>query len=380
MYTQDPDYASYPDITRRADKEQLEQLTTLLKSADLSAQANSLRPGHTSNILIPTDTRDYLKGGMNVILPLTFDDGVKWVARVRQKRFDEPPVEKRKILVASEVESLRVMKEAGLQVPAVYFSSDQAPDLNYYFLDFVGGTPAAAPLTEHDNPSQIPTIIRSFAQFQIALSELTFPFIGSLHPSPSGGGERIVGPLCDRYIKQGRLFQHKPVLSYLAHLEIKEMVVNFDGWGEEDVFYLKHADDKGDHLMIDPKGNITNVIDWEWAYITSKAEAFAAPCAFSSVVEYCDQGRATLCDLEHLLMKDYQDLGRPDLADCVKEGKKYQFLNDLVGEEPQMVLMDGLRETFSKERKKFAMEQEWEEWAKKVFSEDQGLKDLLKKA
>ena len=45
----------------------------------------------------------------------------------------------------------------------------------------------------------------------------------------------------------------------------------------ESLFYLKHMDDKGDHILVDDDFNITAIIDWEWAQTTSKVEAFCAP-------------------------------------------------------------------------------------------------------
>ncbi|KAK8853366.1 hypothetical protein IAR55_004070 [Kwoniella newhampshirensis] len=406
----DPEYDHYPGITASADARQLEHLTGLLNSANLSAQADALRPGHTGTIVVPTSTRDYIGGGMNVILPVTFDDGVRWIARVRQKRFDEPPPAMRKMLVASEVASMRAMRENGLKVPNVYLPLTSDPNLDYYFLDFVPGSPATAPLTEHDRPSQLPRLIQDYALFQIALSKLTFSAIGSLYPCPSHpDGQPIIGPLCSRTIcldfepwflgpfgsnkeryltmieytlqeiREERLFQQKAVLGYLAHLEIKDMVERYQEWddGEGEGFYLKHADDKGDHIMINEQGGITGVIDWEWVYTTSKAEAFAAPCAFSSAAEYYQKGTTALSNLEEMLISEYVRLDRPDLAKCVRKGKKFQFLNDMVGEEPNRVLMDGLRECFGRKRMGFESEAEWEEWGRELYRHDMGLTELM---
>ncbi|EEA23106.1 hypothetical protein PMAA_096990 [Talaromyces marneffei ATCC 18224] len=39
-------------------------------------------------------------------------------------------------------------------------------------------------------------------------------------------------------------------------------------------FFLKHVDDKGDHLLVDDEYNITGIIDWQFARIVPAAEAF----------------------------------------------------------------------------------------------------------
>jgi hypothetical protein len=64
-----------------------------------------------------------LSGGMNIHLPVEFDDGVKWLVRIRQKRFHAPPSTMRTIITASEVTTIQVMHEAGLKVLGVHVSS-----------------------------------------------------------------------------------------------------------------------------------------------------------------------------------------------------------------------------------------------------------------
>lgn len=45
-------------------------------------------------------------------------------------------------------------------------------------------------------------------------------------------------------------------------------------------FYLKHADDKGDHILVDEHFNITGIIDWEWAHTASPAHILNSPLGF----------------------------------------------------------------------------------------------------
>lgn len=50
---------------------------------------------------------------------------------------------------------------------------------------------------------------------------------------------------------------------YLIALEMKTLV---EGCAEMDIgpWYIKHADDRGDLILFDEKGQITGVIDWDW--------------------------------------------------------------------------------------------------------------------
>jgi hypothetical protein len=143
------------------------------------------------------------------------------------------------------------------------------------------------------------TTIRDLATFQVSLSKVHFPAIGSLSLNKEVNGLQtiVVGPLVstsfctkdppyffgpfrttrERYLKQvddilaaierGDLFaEDSPVTVYLAHLELRDLVQQDKEMGrpdEEEQFYIKHADDKGDQIMIDNEGHITGIIDWE---------------------------------------------------------------------------------------------------------------------
>ena len=65
-------------------------------------------------------------------------------------------------------------------------------------------------------------------------------------------------------IEAGSELEEEAMPAYLAHLDIEEVVLHDEEMGREEVTYLKHADDKGDQIMVDEDGHITAVIDWEW--------------------------------------------------------------------------------------------------------------------
>lgn len=69
------------------------------------------------------------------------------------------------------------------------------------------------------------------------------------------------------------------------------------------------------------------------ASVGSKWEAFAAPTAFWYTDQYF-QGSNELTSAEVELCDNYVKLGRPDLAECVREGKVFQRLSWLVESRP----------------------------------------------
>lgn len=88
-------------------------------------------------------------------------------------------------------------------------------------------------------------------------------------------------------------------------------------------FYLKHNDDKGDHILVDDQHNITAIIDWEFASTECKHLAFSSPCMMWPVERFYD-GSNDLSAEETEFAQIFRDLGRADMAQMVAGGRKYQ--------------------------------------------------------
>jgi hypothetical protein len=81
------------------------------------------------------------------------------------------------------------------------------------------------------------------------------------------------------------------------------------------------------------------------SYTSCKADAFIPPYSFNNG-PYWD-GSNVLCPYELALMDAYLQLGRPDMAEIVKNGKKFRRLNDFVFTDfPGFVQLDSLRRAF----------------------------------
>jgi hypothetical protein len=92
---------------------------------------------------------------------------------------------------------------------------------------------------------------------------------------------------------------------------------------ETENFYLKHPDDKGDHIFVNDNHDIVGILDWEWCSTVSKEEAFSSPCMMWPVAKFYD-GSNVLADEEILLAKEFTEKGRGDLANYVLNGQKTQ--------------------------------------------------------
>jgi hypothetical protein len=114
---------------------------------------------------------------------------------------------------------------------------------------------------------------------------------------------------------------------YLAHLELRDLIAkNVEMNTAPPASYIKHADDKGDHWLIREDGSLSAIIDWEFTYITSFAEAFASPRPFFD--EESDKHGLSSKELD--LRNAYMSLGRSDLAAAVDGSAKYHLIGTIV--------------------------------------------------
>lgn len=148
---------------------------------------------------------------------------------------------------------------------------------------------------------------------------------------------------------------------------------------EDEKFYLKHADDKGDHIFVNADFDIVGVIDWEWCSTASREEAFSSPCMMWPVAAFYN-GSNDLADEELLLARVFCERGREDLARCVLDGRKVQRLLFALGpggashEDRRTFagLFMGLKQALDpghsgKEEKRGKEEEEWEAWRAKAL-------------
>ena len=92
---------------------------------------------------------------------------------------------------------------------------------------------------------------------------------------------------------------------------------------DEPRFFLKHNDDKGDHLLVDEDFRITAIIDWEYASTEVKELAFTSPCMMWPVADFYD-GKNNLSPEELEFASIFRRRGRHDIAEIILKGRKWQ--------------------------------------------------------
>jgi hypothetical protein len=149
-------------------------------------------------------------------------------------------------------------------------------------------------------------------------------------------------------------------------------------------FFLKHFDDKGDHLLVDEDFNLTGVIDWEFTSAEPKAHAFSSPCMLWPVRDFYD-GKNDLSPEETEFANIFERRGRQDMAHLVRDGRKmqrYQFYNGggvSRNQDEFEALFQGLRASWAAEHDQLEPFQDWKDEALHMYAGDEQL-DLLRRS
>jgi hypothetical protein len=192
--------------------------------------------------------------------------------------------------MAGDSEAFPKAQVSKLVMIGLIVSSD--PCFSHVLYEKLPGKPA------HDleklSPEQLERFIDTYAIQAIKISEVKFAAVGGL--CLDVGGEIAVGrlvdvrdsngPDCDhlggpflstreRYlyqveaalsaIKAGTLFRNAPLRAYMAHLEVRDLILGCEALrASETEFYLKHPDSTSDNILISDTGAVTALLDWEW--------------------------------------------------------------------------------------------------------------------
>ena len=115
-------------------------------------------------------------------------------------------------------------------------------------------------------------------------------------------------------IADGQLHHEHPLEAFLFYHFLRqntETLVAFDLPGQQ--FFLKHVDDKGDHLLVDEDFNITGIIDWQFARTVPVVEAFG-PSYITADLASLYSSQTGVTDDDRLLAKALRDRGADVLA------------------------------------------------------------------
>lgn len=362
----------------------MDELCRKINGEALCARASHLRgkPNVPCNVDLSPKNLSKMMGGQNCHADITFADGVVWMARFRLSGPGSPPPHVRDYVLRSEAATMKFLAlHTTIPSPrvldwALESDPDNAIGTGYILMEKLPGAPLDWPAA---TASQRSHVVRQLADIMIELHRHPFSQLGSLidadtedgladpaskqspaqirglaEPSTLNCGTNggPLGPfrsskvalrsLIESYIQMtvtGEIGTADQAIDvFLAHrfrLDVLDQVWPPDGTSNQDnqQFFLKHADDKGDHILVNTNFDIVGIIDWEWCGTASQEEAFASPCMMWPVGRFYD-GSNELAEEEVQLAQVLRDKGRDDLARCVLQGRKVQrmlFALGLVG-------------------------------------------------
>ncbi|KAI0381661.1 hypothetical protein F5Y04DRAFT_65445 [Hypomontagnella monticulosa] len=329
-------------------------------------------------------------GGMNYHIELCYDDGIKWIARIRRINATSPPAELRDYIICSEVATLKFLEHTAVPAPKVYDFALESPTnpvgVGYILMEKLPGKSLRWAIASQEQRRKV---MDQLADTFIELRKYPFNSLGSLDRGHSHVGAfaresltdftqskmQTMGPLLstDEYRKSSlrlvldqiireEIYSQQSVNAYLIHRFFIDLVPLVSTSSQDDQkYYLKHADDKGDHIMVDDDFNITGIIDWEWAHTASPALAFNSPIGLLPVADFYN-GINELGDDETTFANILEQKGHKDLANMVRNGRlqhRFEFCcgYDLVDWSGFLGLFQGLRDAV-----KVDSDMDWDNW------------------
>lgn len=414
-----------------AESRRLEELCRRIDGGKLCVRASQVRSDTNASVPCAIDLSpknlSAMMGGQNCHAEVVFADGVVWLARFRLSSPISPPPEVREYVLRSEAATMEFLQRSTrIPSPRVFdwaCESDpaNAVGVGYILMEKLHGKPLD---WQGATTAQREKVVRQLADIMLEIERHPFDRLGSLVAATTvSGGEMVpaAAAAAEPQIQVRGLAQHSTFRSgeddrplgpfrssreasralveahlrmiaggeigtaenaadvFLAHrfrLDVLESVWKATAAAveEDEKFFLKHADDKGDHIFVNADFDIVGVIDWEWCSTASKEEAFSSPCMMWPVAAFYD-GSNELADEELLLARVFCERGREDLARCVLDGRKVQRWLFALGpggashedRRTFACLFMGLKQAFDlghggNEEKRGREEEEWEVW------------------
>ena len=270
---------------------------------------------------------------------LVFENGERWIVRVPQTGFSDFPLELEEYLVASEYATLRFLEQTKIPSPKRYaygLASDPSNrvSVSYILMQAMPGSPFYA---SHASDAQKQRVFEQLADIMIEIRKYPVQLAGSFvmqdgHTKLSSiASNRFAvldtyGPfetsldytnsITEQYLdltSDGQIHHTYPLEAFLFYRFLHDNATKIAASDIAGKFFLKHVDDKGDHLLVDEDFNITGIIDWQFARTVPAAEAFG-PSYVTAELEALYSENTGVTDDDLFLANALRDRGSDELA------------------------------------------------------------------
>lgn len=94
----------------------------MLKGSDLQAAARQIFPAVQCRVIVPESSdEDILMSGMNIHVPVVYENGSRLLARIRQSRVQHPPRHIQQLIQKSETTTMKFLRRVDSEIiPQIY--------------------------------------------------------------------------------------------------------------------------------------------------------------------------------------------------------------------------------------------------------------------
>ena len=393
---------------------EIERLRSRINDAAVCKHASSLNGGRSCTIeYSSTIGPGALMGSANYHARIRFHDGSpSWLLRVpRVASFAVGlPSSLVEYLVLSEYATLKFLETTAVPAPRAFSygiygtGTDHGTGVSFILMEELRGTPwtgqgvSGGEATENEKAK----VWSGLADILIELEKHPFSKAGSLCLQSSEievsavASDRFLvltpaGPFitstayyaafAEQYLElivDGQLYTEYPINAYLVYRFLKDNATQLSSQEENRMterFYLKHVDDKGDHILVDKQLNITGIIDWQMARIVPRHEAFGPSLVTADMNALCN-GKFSLSPSDLVLADMLRRRGLSDLASNMTDEKVRRYFWGLALE-PEWTYALPLANAILKA---FGVMEGWSQWkesALKEYETDERLKLLI---
>lgn len=282
---------------------------------------------------------------------IMFDDAVKWTVRIPFDVFCEDiPAQLIEYLVESEYATLKFLEHFSVPTPRAHaygLASDSSNlvGVSYILEDAMPGRPYSPGEATAEQKlhvlGQYASYMQDFRGFPRSKACSLVPAADGVKEGPIAGNSSGIlnqhGPfyshleyfasIADHHmtlVADGQLYPEHAKEAFLFYKLLKEKVAPILAQDDKtrDEFFLRHAGDIGDHILVDEFYNITAIIDWEFARFVPACEAFGSS-AFTADVSKVSGATIEPNRDDELLARCLEEKGSGELA-------RYASGNELV--------------------------------------------------
>lgn len=130
----------FAPVLRNINTAVIQEYASCIRRARMPSQQYAVTPW----IFVCTTDRELLHGSSNILIPLCFGDGVRWLFKVPSVGYDTCWNDMASRALTSEVSTMRLLRQSGLPVPEVYSfeaSTDNALDCPFILMEHMRGRP-----------------------------------------------------------------------------------------------------------------------------------------------------------------------------------------------------------------------------------------------